>query len=65
MSDATSLANRLKKNARHLAKWARREGLEAYRLYDRDIPEFPYAIDRYGDWLHVQLFEGKRPFSDE
>jgi 23S rRNA (cytosine1962-C5)-methyltransferase len=63
-SDATPLVNRLKKNARHLAKWARREGLEAYRLYDRDIPEFPYAIDRYGDWLHVQLFEGKRPFSD-
>ena len=62
---ASPLANRLKKNARHLAKWARREGLEAYRLYDRDIPEFPYAIDRYGEWLHVQLFEGKRPFTDE
>lgn len=62
--DPTPLANRLKKNARHLGKWARREGLEAYRLYDRDIPEFPYAIDRYGDWLHVQLFEGKRPFTD-
>jgi 23S rRNA (cytosine1962-C5)-methyltransferase len=65
MSDTTPLANRLKKNARHLIKWARREGLEAYRLYDRDIPEFPYAIDRYGDWLHVQLFEGKRPFTDD
>jgi 23S rRNA (cytosine1962-C5)-methyltransferase len=64
MSDPAALANRLRKNARHLAKWARREGLEAYRLYDRDIPEFPYAIDRYGDWLHVQLFEGKRPLSD-
>ena len=64
MSDAAPLANRLKKNARHLTKWARRESLEAYRLYDRDIPEFPYAIDRYGDWLHVQLFEGKRPLSD-
>jgi len=62
--DPTPLANRLRKNARHLGKWARREGLEAYRLYDRDIPEFPYAIDRYGDWLHVQLFEGKRPFTD-
>ena len=62
---AEALANRLRKNARHLARWARREDLEAYRLYDRDIPEFPYAIDRYGQWLHVQLFEGKRPLVDD
>ena len=61
---AAALAHRLRKNARHLARWARREDLEAYRLYDRDIPEFPYAIDRYGDWLHVQLIEGKRPLTD-
>jgi 23S rRNA (cytosine1962-C5)-methyltransferase len=61
---AAALANRLRKNARHVARWARREELEAYRLYDRDIPEFPYAIDRYGEWLHAQLFEGKRPISD-
>lgn len=60
---ASALGNRVKKNARHLERWARRAGLEAYRLYDRDIPEFPYAIDRYGEWLHVQLFDGKRPLS--
>jgi len=62
--EVAALANRLRKNARHLTRWARREDLEAYRLYDRDIPEFPYAIDRYGEWLHAQLFEGKRPISD-
>jgi 23S rRNA (cytosine1962-C5)-methyltransferase len=62
--EAAALANRLRKNARHLARWARREDVEAYRLYDRDIPEFPYAIDRYGEWLHAQLFEGKRPITD-
>lgn len=62
--EAAALANRLRKNARHLARWARREDLTAYRVYDRDIPEFPYAIDRYGEWLHMQLFEGKRPLSD-
>ena len=63
-AEATALADRLRKNARHLARWARREELEAYRLYDRDIPEFPYAIDRYGEWLHAQLFAGKRPLTD-
>jgi 23S rRNA (cytosine1962-C5)-methyltransferase len=57
------LRNRVLKNQRHLAKWARRAGVEAYRLYDRDIPEFPLAIDRYADWLHVQVFERKRPLA--
>lgn len=41
------LANRLRKNARHLRKWARREGVACYRLYDRDIPEHPATIDWY------------------
>ena len=61
MIDPQVLSNRLLKNQRHLARWARREGIQAYRLYDRDIPEFPLAIDRYADWLHVQVFEKKRP----
>ncbi|MGE0484047.1 MAG: class I SAM-dependent methyltransferase [Gammaproteobacteria bacterium] len=64
MSTADALINRLQKNDRHLARWARREGLEAWRVYDRDIPEFPYVVDRYGDWLHVQLVEGRRALDD-
>jgi len=59
------LCNRVLKNQRHLGKWARREGIEAYRIYDRDIPEFPLAIDRYTDWLHVQVIEKKRPLEPE
>jgi len=61
--DPAALGNRALKNQRHLAKWAMREGIEAYRLYDREMPEFPLAIDRYADWLHVQVFEKKRPLS--
>ena len=61
MIDPQVLGNRVLKNQRHLGKWACREGIQAYRLYDRDIPEFPLAIDRYADWLHVQVFEKKRP----
>ena len=61
MTDTGALTNRVLKSQRHLVKWARREGIEAYRIYDRDIPEFPLAIDRYADWLHVQVFEKKRP----
>ena len=39
--------NRLAKGARHWGKWARRRGFGAYRVYDRDLPEFPLAIDCY------------------
>jgi 23S rRNA (cytosine1962-C5)-methyltransferase len=54
--DYGPLLNRLRKNARHWGKWARRRGIECYRLYDRDIPEFPLAVDRYGGRVHAQSF---------
>jgi 23S rRNA G2069 N7-methylase RlmK/C1962 C5-methylase RlmI len=41
------LANRVRKNARHLGKWAKREGVSCWRVYDRDIPELPITIDTY------------------
>jgi 23S rRNA (cytosine1962-C5)-methyltransferase len=46
-------ANRLRKNVRHLRKWAVRQDISCYRLYDNDMPEFPLAIDRYEDIVHV------------
>ena len=39
--------NRVAKNEKALRRWARREGVTAYRLYDRDIPEIPLALDWY------------------
>lgn len=47
------LANRLQKRQKHLAKWAKREGTDAYRLYDRDIPEIPLAVDWYAGCLYL------------
>lgn len=53
-------ANRIRKNRRHLAKWARRQGVNAYRLYDADLPEYALAVDVYdctdGTHLHVQEY---------
>ncbi len=54
MRDLTPLINRLNKNHRHLAKWARRQDTECYRLYDRDIPEFPVIVDVYAHSAHIQ-----------
>lgn len=44
-----ALANRLVKNQKKLAPWAKRIPTDAWRLYDRDIPEFPLLIDVYAD----------------
>ncbi|HEY5946291.1 MAG TPA: class I SAM-dependent methyltransferase [Kofleriaceae bacterium] len=40
-------ANRVRKNARHLGKWAKREHVTCWRIYDRDIPEVPVTLDTY------------------
>ena len=44
---AEMLANRLRKNLRHLGKWARREGVSCFRVYDADLPEYAVAVDLY------------------
>ncbi|GHV89388.1 rRNA (guanine-N2)-methyltransferase [Spirochaetia bacterium] len=54
------LHNRLQKRYRHLKKWAKRTGTEAFRLYDRDIPEIPLVLDLYGDAVSGALY--KRPY---
>lgn len=43
------LANRLTNRMRHLAKWGRRQGILCFRLYERDIPDYPAIIDWYAD----------------
>lgn len=49
-------ANRLKKSAKQIDKWARQQELEAYRVYDADLPEYNVAIDRYADHLVIQEY---------
>lgn len=43
------IADRLSKNLKRLQPWAERLGFEAYRLYDWDIPEYPFFVDLYKD----------------
>jgi len=59
---AEMFRNRVAKNYRHLRKWARREGIECFRIYDRDIPELPFALDLYGQ--RAQLQEYSTPVTD-
>ncbi|ADO49097.1 bifunctional 23S rRNA (guanine(2069)-N(7))-methyltransferase RlmK/23S rRNA (guanine(2445)-N(2))-methyltransferase RlmL [[Enterobacter] lignolyticus] len=53
---ADDYANRLRKNLKKLEKWARQEGVECYRLYDADLPEYNVAVDRYADWVVIQEY---------
>ena len=39
--------NRVNKNYKHLKKWANRENIHAWRVYDADLPEFAVAVDIY------------------
>ncbi len=48
--------NRLRKNLRHLGKWARRSGVTCYRVYDADLPDYAVAVDLYEGWAHVQEY---------
>ena len=49
MTDLKTIQNRIEKNYKHRAKTARREGFEAFRIYEKDIPEFPFIVDVYKD----------------
>lgn len=57
-----ALRNRVKKNSRRLEPWSKRHAVTCFRLYDRDLPDIPLAIDRYETTddethLHVSVFE--------
>ena len=53
---AVDFANRLQKNIKKIEKWAKQQGLDAYRLYDADLPEYNLAVDRYADHIVVQEY---------
>jgi 23S rRNA G2069 N7-methylase RlmK/C1962 C5-methylase RlmI len=63
IAQAKMLANRVKKRLKHLQKWAKRMNFEAFRLYDRDIPEIPLVLDLYGGVISGALY--KRPYEKD
>jgi len=53
---AVDFANRLQKNSKKIEKWAKQQSINAYRLYDADLPEYNLAVDRYDDHIVVQEY---------
>lgn len=58
------LKNRIRKNYRHVRKWAKRTSTNCFRIYDRDIKEYPLAIDFYAGNFCVQFFSYDRDEED-
>ena len=54
---AVDFANRLTKNLKNLNKWAQREQISAYRVYDADLPDYNAAIDRYNEYYIIQEYQ--------
>lgn len=57
---AEDFANRLLKNIKRIEKWAKRESVTCYRLYDADLPEYNVAIDRYNDYYIIQEYRAPK-----
>ncbi len=49
--------NRIVKNYSFLKKWAKRENITAFRVYDKDIPQYPFAVDIYSDSIVLYQYE--------
>ncbi|GAB2660794.1 bifunctional 23S rRNA (guanine(2069)-N(7))-methyltransferase RlmK/23S rRNA (guanine(2445)-N(2))-methyltransferase RlmL [Vibrio panuliri] len=62
---APDFANRLKKNIGKIGKWARKEELDCYRIYDADLPEYNVAIDVYLDHLVIQEYAAPKSIPEE
>ena len=62
---AQMFANRVRKNKKKWGKWAKRSGIECYRIYDADIPEYNVAVDRYQTKAVVHIFQKERDANDD
>jgi len=59
------LENRLRKVQKHLGKRARRQSVSCYRIYDHDLPEFPFCIEWYADKLYVAEYQRRHGMAEE
>jgi 23S rRNA (cytosine1962-C5)-methyltransferase len=57
--------NRLVKVYKHRSKQAKRMQVDCYRVYDHDLPEFPFCIELYEDKLYLAEYLRRHGMSDE
>ncbi|MBQ7529247.1 class I SAM-dependent methyltransferase [bacterium] len=59
------LANHLHKMYKHYGKWARRQGITCFRLYNHDIPEYPLIVDYYEGYVAIWASKRTRDVTSE
>lgn len=74
-SGAKMLVNRLQKNLKTLEKWAKKNDIHCYRLYDADMPEYSAAIDIYRGvplygkqeqtYVHIQEYAAPKTIDED
>lgn len=57
---SSPFVNCIRNNYRHLRKWAKRTATDCFRIYDRDVPRYPFAIDYYAGRFCVHYFATKQ-----
>lgn len=62
---AEMFRNRLTKVFRHRSKQAKRMQVACYRVYDHDLPEFPFCIELYEDKLYLAEYLRRHGMEDE
>ena len=57
--------NRLTKVFKHKKKQANRMGISCWRIYEHDLPEFPFCIELYEDKVYVAEYLRRHGMNDE
>ncbi|MFY7899071.1 MAG: class I SAM-dependent methyltransferase [Chitinophagaceae bacterium] len=57
--------NRLQKVYKHKRKIAQRIGVVCYRVYDHDLPEFPFCIELYENKVYLAEYLRRHGMTDE
>ncbi len=57
--------NRLQKVFKHISKLAKRQNISCYRIYDHDLPEFPFSIELYDNKVYLAEYLRRHGMTDE
>jgi 23S rRNA (cytosine1962-C5)-methyltransferase len=57
--------NRLLKVYKHKSKMAKRQNVSCYRIYDHDLPEFPFCIELYEDKIYLAEYLRRHAMTEE
>jgi 23S rRNA G2069 N7-methylase RlmK/C1962 C5-methylase RlmI len=60
-----SLQNRLLKKKKYIQKWARSQDIYCYRLYDKDLTEYPFILDWYDGNAVIWIYDRTRDYTEE